>query len=720
MKPIAHFRFDEQTNTRIEQTIFDHLNGTAAMARQFANSFCEPDIAGLIAMAHDIGKYSDDFQRRINGANIQVDHSTCGARELWNICNQSLLGVIIAYCIAGHHGGLPDGGSKSQHQSEPSTLYYRLFNSKLCDYSLYSRDITMRHINAPKEWNPGKCLKTDNVGFSLAFFTRMLFSCLVDADWLDTEAFMKNGSIVRSGFTTISELNKRLTEHLKRFNNPQRDIDIKRNALRKDCIDAANNNRGLFSLTAPTGSGKTLACLEFALKHIAKNKMERIIYVVPYNTIIEQNAKVFEDIFGADNVVQHHSNIEYDDKDPRRFATENWDAPIIVTSNVQFFESLFSNKPSKCRKLHSIANSVIVFDEAQMLPLPYLIPCVAAISELIKNCNCSAILMTATQSSLNDYFASLQIQEINSNPQQMYEDFRRTTYKLEVNALSNEQLVTQLSKHNQVLCIVNTRRKAQQIASQISEAYHLSTTMYPSHRTAILDEIKGKLKNGEPCRVVSTSLIEAGVDIDFPLVYRERVGLDSIIQAAGRCNREGRWQADASVVHVFTFDTGTPPTIIQQNIAAFEHAKQHNEDIASLKSVECYFKQLRYIIGQQGLDANNVVEQFNNGMSNALSFPFKTVAAQFRVIDNDQRIVVIENTESKSLCCQLRAGVRNKGLLRQIQKYSVNLYQKDFCNLQQCGQLEVLDDGIAIMNEQFYDGKYGVSLRPNCGNAIIV
>ena len=207
---IAHLRLDEQKNTRTEQSVLEHLNGTAALARQFANSFYEPDIAGSIALAHDIGKYSADFQRHISGAKIHVDHSTCGARDLWNICKQNSLGTIAAYCIAGHHGGLPDGGSKSQHQSENATLYKRLFNSDLPDFSLYSNDVTLKRIDAPKKWNPGKCPKTDNIGFSLAFFTRMLFSCLVDADWLDTEAFMKDGSIVRSGFDTICGLNNKL------------------------------------------------------------------------------------------------------------------------------------------------------------------------------------------------------------------------------------------------------------------------------------------------------------------------------------------------------------------------------------------------------------------------------------------------------------------------------------------------------------------------------
>lgn len=718
---IAHWRGEKGTATYAEQSVPEHLSGTANLASCFASDFNEPEIAKAIAMAHDIGKYSDEFQRRINGENLEVDHATCGARTMYELCQRNpVVGIIAAYCIAGHHGGLPNGGSNSQSQADMASLYYRIKDKPLADYSSYENDVQLSAIVAQPTWDPGICHKTDNIGFSLSFFTRMLFSCLVDADWLDTESFMTNGAIQRSSFDSIDVLNNKLNKYLKRFDNPTREIDKKRTALRDDCILRAKDSRGLFALTAPTGSGKTLASAAFALSHAVKNNMKRVIYVVPYNTIIEQNAKVFEDIFGIDNVVQHHSNIEYEDTDPRRFATENWDAPIIVTSTVQFFESLFSSKPSKCRKLHNIANSAIVFDEAQMLPLPYLFPCIEAISELIKNCNCTAVLATATQSSLDDYFKPLTIKEINSQPKQMYEDFRRVTYQVENNAFSDDQLIAEISKHNQVLCIVNTRKKAQQIASQIKYAYHLSTTMYPKHRKEVLDEIRTKLKTGEPCFVISTSLIEAGVDIDFPVLYREKSGLDSIIQAAGRCNREGENPVQNSVVHVFAFVDGNPPTIIQQNISAFEHTKQNNTDIASLQAVECYFEKLRYIIGQQGLDTKNVVTQFNGGMDNALSFPFKTVAEQFHLIENDQKLVIIESTESKTMCDKLRAKVHNRGLLRQVQQYGVNLYQHDFEELQKYGLITVLDDGIAIMNKQDYDSKYGVSLQPSCGNAIII
>lgn len=692
-----------------KQSILAHLTGTADYAERFASAFGESNCAKVIAFAHDIGKYSAEFQKRIKGANIEVDHSTAGARVLADNQN-SPLGLLAAYCVMGHHGGLPDGGSKSQHQSLPGTLYYRLTDSNIPDYSSYLEEIELALPKQPKCWNPVRGIKKGNVGFSLSFFTRMLFSCLVDADWLDTEAFMRNNSVKRRNFESIDLLCDKLSEHLKGFDNPAKEINKRRTALRDDCIKAAKCKRGLFSLTAPTGSGKTKASLAFALNHAVKNKMEHVIYVVPYNTIIEQNAKVFEDILGAGNVVQHHSNIEYDDQDPRRFATENWDAPIIVTSNVQFFESLFANKPGKCRKLHNIANSVIVFDEAQMLPLPYLIPCVAAIGELVRNCNCSAVLTTATQSSLDEYFFPLIITEINSAPKQMYEDFRRVTYIIEDEPFLDERLVSELSNYNQVLCIVNTRKKAQEIASKIDHAYHLSTTMYPAHRAEILKEIRDKLENHKPCRVISTSLIEAGVDVDFPAIYREKAGLDSIIQAAGRCNRDAKNSPQASFAHVFTFESTNPPAIIQQNIAAFEHTRQSNSDIASLQAIKCYFKQLRYIIGQEGLDRKNTVQQFNEGICNAFSFPFKTAAEQFHLIEDDQRTIVVENDSSKTLCNLLRIGKPNRSELRQIQQFSINVYPRDFENLCKCSQLEVLDNGVAIINERFYDDKFGVSL----------
>lgn len=358
---IAHIRTDDNC----KQSVLEHLAGTAHLAKRFAQDFGAAELAERIGMAHDIGKYSAEFQRRINGENIGVDHSTAGARVLAAGTEQPIQ-RLAAYCVMGHHGGLPDGGYPHEHAV--GTMYYRLEYGDLFDYSAYKKEVQLPPAVAPAGWKPSE----KDVGFSLSFLTRMLFSALVDADWLDTENFMEDGAVRRDGFLDMGLLHEKLTSFLNKFKTPTREIDKKRSELLQHCLDAAQEPKGLFTLTAPTGSGKTISSLAFALRHAVANGARRVIYVVPYNTIIEQNAKVFEEILGAQNVVQHHSNMDYaakkdDAPDPRRFATENWDAALIVTSNVQFFESLFANKPSACRKLHNIANSVIIFDEAQML-----------------------------------------------------------------------------------------------------------------------------------------------------------------------------------------------------------------------------------------------------------------------------------------------------------------------------------------------------------------
>ena len=702
----AHIRDDG-----VEQPLIDHLTGTADLAGLFAAEFGEQNLARAIALAHDIGKYSYEFQQRLRGSKNKVNHSTAGAIVLSGKLGENVVGALAAYCVMGHHGGLPDGGSRSQ--PAVGTLYCRLKDRDLPDYSNYADELELPAGIQPASWKPDK----NNCGFSLAFFTRMLFSALVDADWLDTEKFMTNGAIARGGFESIRTLRDKLSLQIRQFDDPAREIDSKRNELLHFCISRAQDPRGLFSLTAPTGSGKTVSSMAFALNHAAAHNLSRVIYVVPYNTIIEQNAKIFEDIFGAENVIQHHSNIDYGDEDNRRFATENWDAPIIVTSNVQFFESLFANKPGACRKLHNIANSVIVFDEAQMLPLPHLLPCVAAIRELVANCCCTAVLATATQSGLDEYFEPLPVCEINPDPPGMYEFFRRVSFN-PGHEFSDEELAKRLLGHEQVLCIVNTRKKAQELAVRLAGAVHLSTTMYPAHRSKVLSEIRKKLKEGKPCRVISTSLVEAGVDVDFPALYREKAGLDSIVQAAGRCNRENLNKACESFVYVFTFTGGNPPPrSILQNIAAYEHAARKHADIASLEAIKCYFEQLRYIITSSGLDKNEIVQRFNKG-AGAFSFPFKKVAMEFNIIENNQKTIIIECRESERLCEELRHGIRTKQLMRRIQQYSVSLYPGDIRKLQELGQLETLDEELSILPKCFYSEDLGVTLAPDSGNAI--
>jgi CRISPR-associated endonuclease/helicase Cas3 len=517
-----------------EQSLEEHLKGTAQLARVFSELFGAGEFAEKIARYHDIGKYSDKFQRRIKGEKIQVDHSSAGAQYFYEQ-NKTALGLAAAYCIAGHHGGIPDGGSKSQPQA--GELYDRL-QRKLEDFSAFLSDFEDDNGKLP---TPKIML---NSGFQLAFFIRMVYSCLVDADWLDTECFV-SGEKPRGKFLNIESLWRLYDAKLSAYEKPTREIDLMRTEILKNCLDMALGDSRVYTLTAPTGSGKTISSMAFALKHAAVKSKCRVIYIVPYNTIIEQNAAVFEDMLGKQHVIQHHSGIVYsnNESDPdyeKLLATENWDAPVIVTSSVRFFESLFANRPSECRKLHNIANSVLVFDEAQMIPVPYLLPCVEAIKELVVNYRCTAVLATATQSSLDDYFKPLELKEIVARPKEMYEFFKRVRYDSTLGKLSDEELAEKLSRHNQVLCIVNTRKRAQALAGMIDGALHLSTTMYPLHRSRVLSMIREKLENEERCIVISTSLIEAGVDVDFPVVYREKAGLDSIIQSAGRCNRENR------------------------------------------------------------------------------------------------------------------------------------------------------------------------------------
>jgi len=382
----------------------------------------------------------------------------------------------------------------------------------------------------------------------------------VDADYLDTEEFICQGTKAqRDGYKTIGFLKVLFDEHINNMIAGSKETDV--NSVRKEvlnnCRQAAESKPGLFSLTVPTGGGKTLSSVAFALDHILYNnkndkglKKKRIIYVIPYTSIIEQTAKVLADIFGADNVVEHHSNLDPEKETERsRMASENWDAPIIVTTNVQFFESLFAAKPSRCRKLHNIVNSVVILDEAQLLPEKWLTPCVEAINQLATNYGATILLSTATQPALPGLMKPTEIIE---GVQVIYDRLKRTEINLPVDMdvlVSWEEMARKLQKHEQVLCILNTKRDCRELFALMPKGtVHLSTWMCGEHRSKVIAEIKTKLEQKQPIRVISTQLVEAGVDIDFPAVYRAFAGLSSIAQAAGRCNREGK--LEKGEVHV--------------------------------------------------------------------------------------------------------------------------------------------------------------------------
>lgn len=713
MPYLAHISED-----RREQTVLSHLEGTAALCQRFAAAFGAAEQSRLAGLSHDIGKYSAAFQKRLHGGD-RVDHATAGAFECFK--RQQLFA---AFCTAGHHGGLPDGGSRSDGP-DSSTLLGRMNRAiagKLENYSPWETELTLP--TPPLPAFAGKNPLTD------VFFTRMLYSCLVDADFLDTEAFMEGAPPLQGSGASMQALYDRLESYISGWFPPQGRLNTLRCGILEQCLAQGQaREQGLFTLTVPTGGGKTVASLAFALRHACAHGLQRVIYVIPYTSIIEQTARVFQEILGPEHVLEHHSGVMYDgdarsELTPEAYrlmrAAENWDMPVIVTTAVQFFESLYANRSSKCRKLHNLANSVIIFDEAQMLPLPYLRPCVSAISQLVAHYGVSAVLCTATQPALKpvfqDFLPGTSIPEL--CPEQYRNDptFRRVTFQ-RAGKLSWDQLAAQLSSKRQVLCIVNSRKNAQEIYGRLSEedAFHLSTLMTPAHRTSTLAEVRRRLRAGLPCRVVSTSLIEAGVDVDFPAVFREEAGLDSILQAAGRCNREGRRPAAESPVAVFQAETPAPP-LFSASIAAGKTAMEQYEDWSGQESIARYFTELFDLNGAQAQDQKNILPRILEG-----DFPFRTVAEAFHLIENDTRTIYIPDGCGEALVRQLRQGERSRSLFRALGQYGVSVYPRHFQALDEIGALELLEDGSAVLTDQsLYSRATGLSLQAEGGQGLFI
>ena len=708
---LAHGATDEHPEG---QSIEAHLKGTGELAETFAAEFGAAANGKLCGLAHDIGKYSDEFQLRLRGGK-KVDHATAGAIECFKI-----KAAFEAVCVIGHHSGLPNVGHKDADTTESQTFFGRKLRAEQGGIPDYRKNWN-GHIALPQDY-----FRPSGRGFATAFYIRMLYSCLVDADYIDTETFM-NGDAGRGNYEPLSALCDKLTAYISKWNNPTREIDILRQKILNSCIEKASAPRGIFSLTVPTGGGKTVASMAFALNHAVANSMKRIIYVIPYTSIIEQNAKVFRDILGQENVVEHHSSVSYelsenaDELEYRSaLATENWDAPVIVTTAVQFFESLYANRSSKCRKLHNIANSVIIFDEAQMIPSNNLRPCVAAIAELVRAYNATAVLCTATQPAIDEmlleYSKKETVVELCPDVDGMFEKFRRTSFEKE-GRLTTDELVSRLESQQQVLCIVSTRKFAQEVYEALpSEGrFHLSTLMCPVHRKQKLDEIRERLKSGKTCRVVSTSLIEAGVDVDFPRVFREMAGLDSILQAAGRCNREGKRSAESSIVTVFESENKVNKLIAVNRDAAEETVRDWTQPNTT-STIERYFKAYRDFLRND--DKSGVITASEKGISGC-GLPFEWIAKEFKLIDQNTFAVYIPIGEGKELVSRLREGERSRGLYRRAGMYSVSVYQNQFDSLINAGAAEPFGEDAAFLTDcSLYSDEKGLSTDVDGGNAL--
>jgi CRISPR-associated endonuclease/helicase Cas3 len=707
------------------QLLAQHLSQVGELAARFAGVFGASELALAQGLLHDLGKYTAEFQRRLHGDPRRCDHATWGAKIA---CERYAngLGQLIAYGIAGHHTGLADGDGQD---GERTSLKARLV-SDLPELNAAWQD----EIELPKTMLPPTkfCADKNSAMFQLTMLVRMLFSCLVDADFLDTERFydLEKNQARLLPQTSLTALRDHLDQHLRSLPTGG-DINAKRAEILHTVRSRAGQPPGLFSLTVPTGGGKTLASLAFALDHALAHGLQRVIFVIPFTSIVEQTAEVFRQALGAlgaQAVLEHHSAFtdnpahSPESQAKLRLPMENWDAPIIVTTAVQFFESLFAARPSACRKLHNIAGSVVVLDEAQTLPLKVLRPCVAALQELARNYRSTLVLCTATQPALHApefEHGFEQVRELAPDPAHLFTHFQRVRVK-HIGTLSDDALTEHLRSREQVLCIVNNRRHAKALYRSIQDqpgAYHLSTLMCAKHRSDVLAQVRKMLHEGQPCKVVSTSLIEAGVDISFPTVLRAQAGLDAIAQAAGRCNREGKFSVDASEVLVFTTDNpdwAPPPELTQFANTAQEILRAHpQDDPLSPQVIRAYFQHLYWQKGSPALDHYNLLGLTR--LSRPDSLPMETLATKFRMIDSLQFPVIIDyDGISARALRDLQYAQGCAALARKLQPYTVQLPRAIFQTLKEnCALLAIQSEKwgeqfMVLSSKKLYDPQHGI------------
>lgn len=693
------------------------------------------EVAGLL---HDLGKYCSEFQERLCGSARKVDHATWGARVAIEKYGPDI-GTLLAYAIAGHHAGLADGVEEHSGQTI-SPLNRRL--AKPPETRL--DPVWHEEVNLPSKALPpaGFKLHPNNREiqlFQLSLLGRMLYSCLVDADFIDTDNYYRRleGTSARNNhFPSLSQLKAELDHFLSqdRFQSDKGVNSVRRRIL-AHAREQSELEPGLFTLNVPTGGGKTLSSLAFALDHAVKFGLRRVILVIPFTSIVEQNAAVWRDalgLLGEQALLEHHSaydqeKVVFDNpasKDKLRLAAENWDAPIVVTTAVQFFESLFANRSSRCRKLHNIANSVVILDEAQTLPVKLLQPCVAMMKELAINYRASLVLCTATQPALIEergFTGGLPqdaVREIAPDPDQLHQDLARVSV-IHVGKKSDYELINELLAQQQVLCIVNNREHARalfdQLRSEGDGAYHLTTLMCAAHRTQVLAAIREKLQVNACVRLVSTSLIEAGVDVDFPSVYRAEAGLDSIAQAAGRCNREGRFTSEDSLVKVFEVadDWSEPPELSQYASAFRSVYRQHAGQLLMPAAVEAYFNEVYWLKGQE-LDYHQLLR----GVLDIDKIPYERIASQFKMIDSPMQAVIVKyDDHAEALINDLSYVERAGSIARQLQRYLVQVPKHALTPLLQAGAVSPINQKrfgeqfLVLENQALYSDQAGLSWR---------
>ena len=588
------------------------------------------------------------------------------------------------------------------------------------------------------------CLDVDHLNtfiekrntLDVMILTRMLFSCLVDADFLDTEAFMNNQPVRKNEFSSLKEISAMFWSRLEEdgYFRPKNTLNEKRCEILHTCMRKGEGKQGLYSLTVPTGGGKTISSMAFAMKQAMKWHKERIIYVIPYLSIIEQTADVFRAFLGNHAVLESHSQVDYDSlveegseeasrvAERMKLAAENWDAPVVITTNEQFFESLYANKTSRCRKLHNIANSVVILDEAQMMPVDFLKPCLHAIEQLVHYYGCTVVLCSATQPELGRYLQNSPI-EIMENVGELFQFFKRVTFDID-GETDYAEIAKKLDECEQVLCIASTKKEAEKIFELLDgEAMYLSTNVCPAHRREIIREMKTRLRDGKPCRVVSTSIISVGVDIDFPVVYLQYTGLDSLIQGAGRCNREGRQSLQKSRAHIFWTKESKKSLFMrkEKQVTDMVRKKYNTKEMTEPSAIRTYFENW-YQSNEGNLDYREIEKL-------AQSLSFAEIGKRFHLINDSTKSVFVPFDEkARNIKEQLMMGNRSRQLMRAAGAYMINVRyskaqgQSDFMKLLTQGQIEMFpgDENLAyLVNMEDYDVELGLKIKSEDGVGIM-
>lgn len=675
-----------------------HLKEVADLAEKFGSKFGAGELAKWIGLWHDLGKANPEFQSYLHRCVNEPeklhrgpDHKGAGAV----LANRNL--EPLTFPVAGHHGGLMNLSDLKTWLSERNT-------SSHIQEVLQKVSTQGLNLSPPTALTPPSFIKDS---FEAEFFIRMLFSALVDADFLDTEDhFNADNKAKRGYFPSLSDLWQRFEKDQNKITGKADDqLNIIRNNVYLDCIKAAELPSGFFRLTVPTGGGKTRSGMAFGLRHAIKHEMDRVIFAIPYTSIIEQTADVYRDIFGKEAVLEHHSAVPYDDELDNiddgtswaRLASQNWDAPIIVTTTVQLFESLLSNKTSKCRKLHNIVNSVIILDEVQILPTKLLVPILDVLRQLVDHYGITIVFCTATQPALEDspYLKGIKnIREIVKKPANLFGAMKRVNYQKprRDETWDWQRVAEEMSQSPQCLAIVNTKDDAMALLSAIDDpaALHISTLLCGAHRRDVLGKIRRLLDEGKPCSLVSTQVVEAGVDLDFPLVLRAIGPLDRIVQAAGRCNRNGKMKGCGRVV-VFNpvdakipsgdYRTGTDTAFSLMNLEGF--------DFHDPRIYETYFKRLYQAVNT---DAKRIQESRNN-------FNYKDVDDKFKMIDDASISVIVrykgldnENNEVDKLFSSIKY-MPPSITFRKLQPYLVNIKQYKFRQFLLDGLIMEISDG---------------------------